>query len=543
MTSLSDNRSEAPFGGVSSATMQSSQMSANGTRSIRPKKSRSGARAGAASALAAADIGVGSKRLLDDEDDREQAEAGPSNFADLLADAAAAMFGDILSANASAYAPPSTCYAHASGFGSSETIVNSSSRAAGQAVDVGGDYNYVRVDEQHDDAEAAAAAAADMFAVSVGASSSSSSSVRVQIPSLSARIDGAASSSSSHRIAVGSASSSSEAEAFDVLHSDRTALSDHGPALDTVNVRVPSEAPMSERPQVSASKKKARKSPPAAAASSSTSSSSSPPTCEGGSSSSVVIPDRTAAPVPAPNPNPRPSPNSNANPRSRFRGVSWERGKWLARVYKDGSNIPVRIGRYVNDVDAAHAYDDALVRLCGDIRKDVLSKLNFPHKQPGYVPASGGEGADSSNGNHAGSGAAVGSPATTDVAAASSSGNSSSAGTSTTSPSSTSPSSSSLTHAGKSGANSSTKVTSQYRGVNWEFSRWRVRASDKGKRILVGWADNEEAAARMYDAAVVRIQGHNAKAHMLNFPDTLKQLQTAVVGFVEAAAEPWSVDV
>jgi hypothetical protein len=58
------------------------------------------------------------------------------------------------------------------------------------------------------------------------------------------------------------------------------------------------------------------------------------------------------------------------------------------------------------------------------------------------------------------------------------------------------------------------KRRSRYRGVVWERGRWRAKITVKGVRLHLGCFDEEEAAARAYDAAARQHLGARAK---LNF--------------------------
>lgn len=63
----------------------------------------------------------------------------------------------------------------------------------------------------------------------------------------------------------------------------------------------------------------------------------------------------------------------------------------------------------------------------------------------------------------------------------------------------------------------STNATSKYRGVCWDAGRqkWLTQAYKDAKHIYRGWFDNEEDAARAWDAAVSQHYGEFAT---LNFP-------------------------
>jgi len=52
------------------------------------------------------------------------------------------------------------------------------------------------------------------------------------------------------------------------------------------------------------------------------------------------------------------------NSSSKFKGVSLENGKWRSRI-KDSEGLPVHLGSFLNEVDAARAVDDFLMREFG----------------------------------------------------------------------------------------------------------------------------------------------------------------------------------
>src|SRR5678815_2653841 len=51
---------------------------------------------------------------------------------------------------------------------------------------------------------------------------------------------------------------------------------------------------------------------------------------------------------------------------SRYKGVTWDssRRRWLAQIKNHGPNV--NLGRYDSEVDAAHAYNEAALRLKGE---------------------------------------------------------------------------------------------------------------------------------------------------------------------------------
>lgn len=64
------------------------------------------------------------------------------------------------------------------------------------------------------------------------------------------------------------------------------------------------------------------------------------------------------------------------NNASGFKGVSWHkgRGKWQAQIRANGQTRA--LGRYVDPVEAAHAYDEAALELHGE-----FAALNFPKER------------------------------------------------------------------------------------------------------------------------------------------------------------------
>jgi hypothetical protein len=65
--------------------------------------------------------------------------------------------------------------------------------------------------------------------------------------------------------------------------------------------------------------------------------------------------------------------------------------------------------------------------------------------------------------------------------------------------------------------------TSRFKGVSWfkRNSKWRAKITYKGKRIFLGYFDDEEAAARAYDAKARELFGEFA---WLNLPEDTKPL-------------------
>ena len=58
-------------------------------------------------------------------------------------------------------------------------------------------------------------------------------------------------------------------------------------------------------------------------------------------------------------------------------------------------------------------------------------------------------------------------------------------------------------------------TTSKYKGVCWDRNKWRARIRYKGKVYNLGRFDNEEAAARAYDAKALELDPEFA---LLNLP-------------------------
>ncbi|GAC1502054.1 MAG: hypothetical protein NVS1B10_06640 [Candidatus Saccharimonadales bacterium] len=60
---------------------------------------------------------------------------------------------------------------------------------------------------------------------------------------------------------------------------------------------------------------------------------------------------------------------------SVYKGVSFQDNRWCAEIsHKNGSNrARMRLGRYVNEADAAKAYDEAASKLFGE-----FASVNFP---------------------------------------------------------------------------------------------------------------------------------------------------------------------
>jgi hypothetical protein len=62
------------------------------------------------------------------------------------------------------------------------------------------------------------------------------------------------------------------------------------------------------------------------------------------------------------------------NNKSGFRGVSWESGKWLAKIKVN--YVPIRLGRFDDKIAAARAYDAA-----ARAAWPGFAALNFPEEQ------------------------------------------------------------------------------------------------------------------------------------------------------------------
>jgi hypothetical protein len=161
----------------------------------------------------------------------------------------------------------------------------------------------------------------------------------------------------------------------------------------------------------------------------------------------------------------RPSTNQQncANQRMRttntsgFKGVTWySRDRiWVAQIKIDGKTR--RIGKYVDPVDAARAYDSAAIEAWGE-----FACINFPD---GTQP--------SARERHAQ--AVPPTPRSGNVRSDNSSG---------------------------------------YRGVNRKKGRWSSRISSSGHRIDLGTFDSAIAAALAYDAAAIT----HGLTNRINFP-------------------------
>ena len=88
----------------------------------------------------------------------------------------------------------------------------------------------------------------------------------------------------------------------------------------------------------------------------------------------LPLPPVEPLPQPARGPLPRRDHWSPA-PKSNYRGVTWYEPKnmWRAQLSKDTRGPSKYIGYYVDELEAAHAYDEA-----GAERGYLANKLNFP---------------------------------------------------------------------------------------------------------------------------------------------------------------------
>ena len=59
------------------------------------------------------------------------------------------------------------------------------------------------------------------------------------------------------------------------------------------------------------------------------------------------------------------------------------------------------------------------------------------------------------------------------------------------------------------------KRPSPFQGVYWERGRWRAKIGHRGRKVHLGYFDDEIEAAQAYDAAARRLHGDRAR---LNFP-------------------------
>eukprot|EP00887_Chlorella_sp_A99_P003573 scaffold7.g3573.t1 len=175
------------------------------------------------------------------------------------------------------------------------------------------------------------------------------------------------------------------------------------------------------------------------------------------------------------------TPRADAGRPSRYRGVVWHKSnsKWEARIYEGGRQK--FLGYFVNEDAAAMAYDDYAMRLHGN-----LAKLNFPHRYAGGQAAVPGP---SSSAAPAGPGALP-----------------------------------PLAGGGRQGKRGGggrraqpVKGSSRFRGVSWNSNccKWRAQVWKGSEVFHLGYFENEIAAARTYDAAVLRIRGPDAPT---NFP-------------------------
>lgn len=71
---------------------------------------------------------------------------------------------------------------------------------------------------------------------------------------------------------------------------------------------------------------------------------------------------------------------ANQKPRAGLKGVSFEAGKFVARIKCNGKVY--YLGRFVKDVEAARAYDVKAKQIFGE-----FASLNFPEKEDNHVNA------------------------------------------------------------------------------------------------------------------------------------------------------------
>ena len=88
-------------------------------------------------------------------------------------------------------------------------------------------------------------------------------------------------------------------------------------------------------------------------------------------------------------------------------------------------------------------------------------------------------------------------------------------------------------------------MSSRYAGVMWDKrdSKWVVNITHKRQREHIGYfaPEQEEAAARAYDAAARRLRGpeaHSAKSHKLNFPAAEETMNRPAVSNTAKLAQP-----
>eukprot|EP00884_Botryococcus_braunii_P009510 jgi/Botrbrau1/18560/Bobra.0367s0009.2 len=166
---------------------------------------------------------------------------------------------------------------------------------------------------------------------------------------------------------------------------------------------------------------------------------------------------------------------------SKYKGVSWsERShKWRAQLWHD--NKVRHLGFYDDEVEAAKAYDRAVVELRG-----TSAQTNFP------IAGAGGARPLISHATVTPSQSAGGTPVPTTEGPIS---------------------------PPRVRGSPNAKGSSPYRGVRWHErnTKWEARIFDGQKQISLGYYDTEEAAAKAYDVRALRLRGPNTQ---VNFPQS-----------------------
>ena len=160
----------------------------------------------------------------------------------------------------------------------------------------------------------------------------------------------------------------------------------------------------------------------------------------------------------------------DSSKKSPYRGVSWSQGKWVASIGHRGSTH--YLGRYIDELAAARAYDMAARR-----RHKEQARLNFPLAHASSVQRSSDEDEDNDE------------------------------------PASGVDASDSSEEEESDSEEDDEASKSRFRGVRRKGLRWQAQMTHSGKCHYLGTFDDEEEAARAFDAAARQHRGDHAEVN------------------------------